>query len=47
MFITTPPAPFTFPRTPAGTSTGHTESIVQRIADGAVWLVFRLDGVRS
>ena len=26
---------------------GHAGQVVQRIADGAIWIVFRLDGVRS
>ncbi|GAB2756986.1 hypothetical protein GCM10027020_06490 [Nocardioides salsibiostraticola] len=49
MFTSPPPAsPAQTINAPASVShPGHAGQVVQRIADGAIWLVFRLDGVRS
>ena len=48
MFTSTPPAQtINAPAMPASIGhPGHAGQVVQRIADGAIWLVFRLDGVR-
>ncbi|WP_281284297.1 hypothetical protein [Nocardioides litoris] len=41
------------PTVPASTSPGrstvaaHAESAVQRVADASIWLLFRINGVRS
>lgn len=49
MFTSTPPAQtINMPASADHTGyPGHAGQVVQRIADGAIWLVFRLDGVRS